>query len=208
MSPPVIDWEIDETPSALPLTKSRLDIAGETRREKCHRDYDREYPGGREKNYAIISPRGTVLLFARESSISEGDVGEIGGTSGLSREAANEWYGHVNQELDEILEECARADWNGEGASAVTESTIQMARRFIIALPAGVPQPEINPDNDGEISFDWDVKSRLVFSVSLGESGVLSFAGIFGASRIHGREDFEGTIPQTIRQQIDRVSTF
>ena len=116
-----------------------------------------------------------------------------------------EWREQADEDLSAVFDECSTPNWDGEGAFPVDEATRETARVFLGALPGGVPQPEISADKDGEINFEWYLQPRQAFSVSLGKSGVLSFAGLFGRNTIHGKEEFHGEIHPVVLQQIDRL---
>ena len=111
----------------------------------------------------------------------------------------------ASRRLYEIREECGRSDWDGYGARAVSFRTYEKAKQFIGALPWGVAVPEISADPDGEISFEWYSAPSKVFSVSIGPTNELSYAGLFGASRTHGTEIFHDEIPQIVFSHIRRA---
>jgi hypothetical protein len=62
--------------------------------------------------------------------------------------------------------------WDGEGSKAVTPATLavaeKVARALFVALPLGPPPPDLGPDCDGEISFEWIAEQGRLFSVSVG----------------------------------------
>jgi hypothetical protein len=58
-------------------------------------------------------------------------------------------------ELQDILHECARANWDGFGAGPISAETYQTARRLVTALPFSVPVPQVSAEPDGEITFEW-----------------------------------------------------
>jgi hypothetical protein len=109
--------------------------------------------------------------------------------------------------LDEIFEECMASGWDGYSAVAISSFVYANARNFLSSLPVSVPLPnDIVAEADGEIAFEWRNGPRQVFSVSVGRSDVLSFAGLFGLkAKTHGTEIFEDAIPQTVISNIRRV---
>jgi hypothetical protein len=56
---------------------------------------------------------------------------------------------------------------------------------------------EFSPEPDGEIAFEWYSKNKSTFSISLGKSDKLSFAGLLtDGKKVHGviscdKEDIE-----------------
>ena len=92
------------------------------------------------------------------------------------------------------------------GGQFVDPSTFRHARAFIEMLPSSVPAPDVSVDDDGEIGFDWDYAARLVFSVSVGRDGTLSYAGLFGHSKAFGTENpSKGFLPDPILASINRL---
>jgi len=109
-----------------------------------------------------------------------------------------------------LAKACSRArvvNWDGEGARPVEASTIYHAIRFLRMLVLSVPMPDIYPEPDGELAFEWDEGPRAVFSVSVGRDGTLTFAGLFGHNKRHGTEVLEDFIPLDIAHGIRRALT-
>ncbi|HLF89550.1 MAG TPA: hypothetical protein VI451_11425 [Anaerolineales bacterium] len=146
------------------------------------------------------------------------------GNTGVSREAyqinelffkvvehlfKNETFGESRLEgyksLEEVAQEANEPNWDGYNGIAVNALSLYQASEFLNALPASIPTPEIGVDPDGEISFDWYRGKNHLFSVSVGETGKLTFAGIFGLSKIHGVEYMGDVIPGIILLNIQRV---
>ncbi len=113
--------------------------------------------------------------------------------------------GEVLQELFKLWEECSVENWDGFGAQPINLESFSEAERFIQALPTLVPKPELNLDPDGEISFEWYIEPRKVFSVSIGKRNEITFAGLFGPNKTYGREYFGDEIPKTVFDNIDRL---
>jgi len=88
----------------------------------------------------------------------------------------------------------------------VDSETVNRAIAFARLLPKSLPLPEVAPDPDGEISFDWTGSSGRMFSVSINGMGRLAFAGRFGdKSKIHGTEDFSGQLPSEVLRGIRKT---
>lgn len=107
--------------------------------------------------------------------------------------------------LARLLWTASTPDWDGYGAKAVSLQALEGARRILAALPATVPLPELNADPDGEVSLEWYLQPRQVFSISVSEWGDLSYAGLFGPNRIHGVEILIDRIPAAISDQLRRL---
>jgi hypothetical protein len=97
-------------------------------------------------------------------------------------------------------------NWDGEGAMAISPLTFIYALRFLEALPSNLPAPDISADTDGEILFEWNLDRRLGLSVSVGQDGKLSYAGLFGTNKAHGVEDFGDYIPGPIEICLGRLA--
>jgi len=108
-------------------------------------------------------------------------------------------------ELEEVASEAASPNWDGYGAQAVDPRTVQEAKRLLDALPTTTPVPEVSADPDGEVAISWNLDSSWVFSVSVGPSGRLSYAGLFGTSKAYGTEWFLDEIPEAILDNISRL---
>lgn len=111
----------------------------------------------------------------------------------------------TRRSLAEALESLAVDNWDGYGAKAVDTDSCLKAIQFSRLLPMDIPVPEIEIDTDGEVRFEWYRNPRQVLSVAVGGDGGLAYAGLFGASRIHGTEYFSDELPNTILDSIRRV---
>lgn len=84
--------------------------------------------------------------------------------------------------------------------------TAAAAIAFINLLPRSLPVPEVAPDPDGDISFDWMASSGKMFSVSVDAYGRLAYAGRFGEnSKVHGTEQLSEICPQEIIRGIAKA---
>jgi len=111
--------------------------------------------------------------------------------------------------LGALRDACARAaqeNWDGYGAQAVSPAVCEQAEAFLQALPTTAPVPEVVPEPDGEIAFEWDRGPWRVFSVSVGPSGTLSYAGLYGRkAKVHGTELFMDRLPKPIADGLARL---
>lgn len=96
-------------------------------------------------------------------------------------------------------------DWDGAGARSVDPSTYEYADQFLRLVPSTVSLPEVTVDTDGEVLFEWDQGRRQVFSVSVGRDGTLTFAGLFGHSKVHGTEHLYEALPLVISNCLERL---
>jgi len=108
--------------------------------------------------------------------------------------------------LETIFSHCCRKGWDGYDASAASYESYFRAKRFIEALPANFPAPEVALDPDGEVSLEWYCAPGRVFSISIGANDELTYAGKFSPTRkTHGTEPFTGQIPKVILDNIRRL---
>lgn len=87
----------------------------------------------------------------------------------------------------------------------VVKGADRQARVFLSCIPAGLPRPDILVHPDGEIALEWYEGQRQVFTISIGSNDVLNYAGLFGESKVYGREVFLGKFPELFVRHIGRV---
>ena len=106
----------------------------------------------------------------------------------------------VVAEVTAIIERCGRRDWDGEGARPVHLDTIRVAQQLARRLPR-VDPPDVSATPHGEIDFDWCVARDQMLTVSVGPppQHEIAFAGLFGSTRIRGRERWAGEVPHFVR---------
>jgi len=109
--------------------------------------------------------------------------------------------------LYEMYDDCSEPGWDGYGSEAVDQVTFDEAYKFLNSLPSWISMPEIVPESNGDIGFEWYFGKDKVFVVSVEGSGQLNYAGILGlGNKAHGTEIFDGTIPKSIIENISRIS--
>jgi hypothetical protein len=111
----------------------------------------------------------------------------------------------LKRALRELAAECAKANWDGEGATHVEWLTLDNAIRFVDALPMGLPEPEPGVHPDGELSFSWIGTKGHRLSVSIGPTGKITYAYRRVASKVNGTEWMGDRIPEAI---LDHITTF
>lgn len=93
-----------------------------------------------------------------------------------------------------LANECAEADWNGEGAASINRTAVFNAIAFIRLLPDSLPLPEFAPEPDGSISLDWMRSRSRIFSLSVGATDRLAYAWLDGTDKGHGVARFDGEV--------------
>ena len=111
--------------------------------------------------------------------------------------------------LADLIRLCTEArtpNWDGYRSKPITIGACEIAFRFLVALPATLPSPDISLDPDGEVNFAWVASREFMFSISSNERGRLSYAGVFGEGvTAHGTEPFDDAIPAEIIHNIKRL---
>ncbi len=108
--------------------------------------------------------------------------------------------------LEDVMLQCSQRNWDGYHAKPISRLVYERARAFLDALPMSLPAPDIVPEPDGEIAFEWDRGANHIFSVSIGEATGVHFAGLFGSGvERHGVEPFDGLVSPEILSYINRL---
>ncbi len=112
----------------------------------------------------------------------------------------------VKSKLDRAWVDASVDGWDGYGAKAVSSATYGNALAFLETLPTTTPVPDVVPEPDGEIAFEWDYGPWRILSVSVGPTGLLSYAALYGrTSKAHGAEKFIDRLPGAIAVCLDRL---
>ncbi|MFT4641269.1 MAG: hypothetical protein ACI8T1_004606 [Verrucomicrobiales bacterium] len=130
------------------------------------------------------------------ATVSE-SVEESFAISGTTREGI--------EELADLYQQCHEPDWDGYQALPILPETYEAAQRCVRALPWGLPVPEVSAEPDGEVTLEWYRSPRRVVSISVSPNHQLSYAALFGASKVHGTETFHDTVPPLVIDVIRRV---
>ena len=97
----------------------------------------------------------------------------------------------VIDRIHELAAECHGDGWDGEDGLGLSGGVLERAISFIRALPTDAPLPDVAPEPDGSISFDWIAARTRVFSVSVGATNRLAYAWIDGTDRGHAVARFD-----------------
>ena len=111
-------------------------------------------------------------------------------------------YRQTLERMAEILVDCSRDDWDGDGAAAASTASFLTAKRFLEALPPSLQSPEVSLDPDGEMVFEWSGGPQHTFSISFGAGGKLSYAGLLAGETTHGVEDIACGVPRDFAAKI------
>ena len=160
-------------------------------------------------NYVIGFPKRSGQGFAWESQHTEERYEDI-----LEQFERAETISRKSEmlrlidELNEIFESCSQDNWDGYGASAISTDTYLDARKIIYMINAAftrIPMPELTPEPNGDIAFEWSDEYGRTFVFSIDDNRTLTYAGIFGVSHAHGIELLGDFIPSTIIKHLERL---
>ena len=110
------------------------------------------------------------------------------------------WLEALSEEVLEVCKGCTRPDWDGYGAKAISSVAVGNALKFLALLPLSTPEPEVTPEVDGTIGFEWYASDDdRVFSLDVSSDGLLTYAGFFGEqAKTRGTEVLGTSVPQSI----------
>ncbi|MCA9130198.1 MAG: hypothetical protein KDB22_24090, partial [Planctomycetales bacterium] len=116
----------------------------------------------------------------------------------LSRSAATEAIFEAWQATDE--------SWKlNDDEDAISEEVRDTAIRFVESLPLGFPLPEVMPEQDGHINWEWYRDPRRLVSVSIAPNNRLFWAALIGTENPRGTARFIDRVPAILIDQIARV---
>jgi len=151
-----------------------------------------------------------VQLFGEGSAASGDDSTQLSKVLAAMRlerrAAASAPQSLAVDSLARIAAECSADGWDGYGAPRISARTEGFARILLENLPMWLPAPDIVPEADGDISIEWDIGPDRIFSISVGEAGMLHYAGLFGGGvERHGVEPFSGVVSTEVLGYIKRL---
>jgi len=114
-------------------------------------------------------------------------------------------YGNPSNQLTNLFSECSSEGWDGYGATAIHTDTFRNASRFLQSLPFYLLSPDISPEPDGHVAFEWYYEPRRVVTISISPEGYLHFAALIGSKKRCGSELFLGEISEDILNIIRQV---
>ena len=111
------------------------------------------------------------------------------------------------QELHEIYSECSVENWDGYGALPLNEQAVREAKCFIDIMPISMPEPEIVPEPNGDIGFQWSFGRNRILTVSFNGKKTLTYASILGSPNKtkYGSEIFYDCIPEEVVEGIGEI---
>ncbi len=147
-------------------------------------------------NYYPISSSSQQVSGGGDSAEAKSLFSSLNSILRALKSSDQDW---VFNELEELSMEASHQNWDNLGSAPLDSDTYQMAKRFLLALPASLPAPELTADRDGEVNFDWFGPNGQIFSTSLRKDGRIAYAGQFSPRiRSSGVEEFNDAVPKKI----------
>ena len=113
------------------------------------------------------------------------------------------WRRDLFDQLEKIRNKCCKRNWDGEEATEISSFIIESARALVQNLPESIEIPEVTPDADGFISFDWILGKDHIYSVAV-QSERLVFAGIISGERVHGQTPIQNDLSKPIEMALTK----
>lgn len=111
--------------------------------------------------------------------------------------------------LREIVSDCAAPGWDGEHAAPITGRVVENAIRVINTLPFTVGIPNISPQSNGKIAFEWYRAPYHQLIISVGPTSDVAFSAILGGKRILGWKQLSliSDLIEEMRSKYDLIPT-
>lgn len=126
----------------------------------------------------------------------------------LKEAASNQPMVLASNKLTSVYDECSIDNWDGCGALPVSEGAVSEATIFLELLNnSNLPMPQISPEVDGGIEFEWYMSSDHIFTVSFNGKKILGYSGMFGeGNTFYGTSKIDSQIPDIIRWNISKFT--
>ncbi len=110
--------------------------------------------------------------------------------------------------LQSIVTHFSIKNWDEYGALPVSGEAYKEAKDFIFLLAdGGLPMPDISPEVDGGIEFEWYLSSDHIFTISFNGKKVLGYSGMFGEEdTFYGTSKIDSEIPDIVRWNISKFT--
>ena len=108
------------------------------------------------------------------------------------------------QSINEIRSECLAANWNGEGAKAVSKDAVEEALLFARGLASFLPIPHVAPTATGAIAFEWRGRGRRALIATVAGRREIDFAiSIDRSLRLNGSFAFADSVPPQVEEWLN-----
>jgi len=108
-------------------------------------------------------------------------------------------------ELKEIKEECSEGGWDTPNSRAISDAVLKMSREFIHLFPTSLHNPEITPENDGALGFEWRNRTSY-FDAAITPEKVIYYIAKIKGRKSRGSFDFHPTkLPIVMMAFLDQL---
>ena len=151
-------------------------------------------------SFAIASPLPVFCDLADDRSLGGEGVALRESIAAVLARPVEERGDQIYQRVAEALEKAERHD----GVLIVPE-TFGRALEVLEMLPREIPLPDVVVESETEIGLDWDEGARRVLSLTVRDTPIVGYSGLFGAEPVHGRVVFADEIPTTLRFFLGKI---
>ena len=126
----------------------------------------------------------------------------------LREAASNQPLALALNKLSSVYDDCSMDNWDGCGALPVSEGAVSEATIFLKLLNnTNLPMPQISPEDDGGIEFEWYLPSNQIFTISFNGRNILGYSGMFGKEdTFYGTSKIDSKIPDIVRWNISKFT--
>ena len=121
--------------------------------------------------------------------------------------ADTEIFDHLEQtrvEIREAWKDNQAQSWDGYGAEPISKKAAEAALEFVRLLHAEIRKPDVVPESDGAMGFEWRYKGNILV-LSFLPNGSFTFAGQFpNNDKVHGSGKFDGDVPAVVETLLDK----
>jgi hypothetical protein len=118
----------------------------------------------------------------------------------VSSATGNQRFADPFHTIEEIFERCRAPNWDGEGASPISQVAVAEAQLLLLTLPIKFPLPEIFPETTGAIALEWYQAPGRRYVATFSGNQTVEFAGLFGTgNEIYGELRFPMGIPKQMQ---------
>lgn len=115
----------------------------------------------------------------------------------------------ISREIWKVFEECSTHDWDGYNAKPISKEAVNDALAFIRDLASGVLPPEVVPEPNGNLAFEWSDDMNHTFVVSFAGNRKLIYAGMLpNKAKLHGTQELSETGSFLMRTILNAYFTF
>lgn len=107
--------------------------------------------------------------------------------------------------LFDIAQGCSELGWDGYGATPISGEVYFQVATLINNFPVGLSAPELVPENDGAITFEWHNNYKQEISISINPNNVMYYAFVDGSEKKNGAYVFQESLPPFLIHMINQV---